>query len=286
MTTIGPYSLHAIYTGRLGLDGGAMFGVVPRPLWERRIPADERNRIPLEMRCLLVEGNDRLMLIDTGVGHKYDAKFKDIFAIDHETHTLERSLQTKGFGFDDITDVVITHLHFDHCGGATMRDGDQLKVTFPNASYYVQDAQWRSANDPNPREAASFLKENLTPLEDSGQLRLLHGGTELAPGISVETVNGHTEAQQVVRIEGEEGVLVYVADLLPTTAHARPSWVMSYDVRPLQTMKEKAAFLEAAAENDWQLFFEHDPKVEVASVIHGDRGPEITEHRTLSELFQ
>ena len=284
MVKLGATTLHTIETGAFRLDGGAMFGVVPKPLWERRIPADDRNRIPLRMRCLLIESADRLMLIDTGIGHKYDEKFADIFAVDHATHTLKGSLEEKGFSPDDITDVVLTHLHFDHCGGATRREGDRLTVTFPQAAYYVQDAQWVSANDPNPREAGSFLEDNLQPLEDSGQLHLLQGPMELMPGVAVAPVNGHTEAQQIVRIEGQERTLVFVADLLPTTSHLKPAWTMSYDVRPLQTMKEKASFLKRAARENWQLFFEHDPEVEVASLREGDRGFETYDHRSLSEL--
>ena len=284
MVTFGSYTLYSIETGSFRLDGGAMFGVVPKPLWERRLPADDRNRIPLHMRCLLIESGSRLMLVDTGVGHKYTDKFADLFDIDHSTYTLESSLEEHGFDFEDVTDVVLTHLHFDHCGGAVRRDGDDLVPTFPNAAYYVQDAHWTWANDPNPRESGSFLEENLRPLETSGQLHLLQGKMELMPDVAVRTVDGHTEAQQIVRIDGDGEVLVFAADLLPTTAHLRPAWTMSYDVRPLQTMREKEGFLRQAAREGWHVFFEHDPETAVANVREGDKGMETYRHRPLSEL--
>ena len=250
MSKIASYTLHTIETGRLGLDGGAMFGVVPRPLWKRRIPPDERNRIPLNMRCLLLEGSDRLVLIDAGVGDKYDEKFADIYAVDQEWADLESSLATAGFGLSDVTDVIITHLHFDHCGGCTRRRGDRLDVTFPNAEHHVQRAHWTWANDPNPREQASFFAENMEPLEASGQLQLVDGAVELLPGIEVIPFFGHTEAQQVVKVSDDERTLVYAADLLPTHHHLAPAWTMGYDVRP-QSMDERLSALRIAT-NDSQ----------------------------------
>ncbi|MFQ5570434.1 MAG: MBL fold metallo-hydrolase, partial [Rhodothermales bacterium] len=199
MPKIGPYSLYSIEAGRFGLDGGAMFGIVPKPLWERRIKPDDRNRIPLHMRCLLLEGDGRLILVDDGAGDKYDAKFQDIYAIDQEHSELHRSLDEAGFSALDVTDVILTHLHFDHCGGSTRRNGDRLELTFPGATYHVQRAHWDWACHPNLRERASFLAENLEPLGASGQLNLVDGDGELFPGIEVITVNGHTEAQQLVK---------------------------------------------------------------------------------------
>src|SRR5690606_26097508 len=175
MAKIGPYSLHTIETGRFGLDGGAMFGIVPKPLWERRIQADERNRIPMHMRCLLLEGDGRVILIDNGLGDKYDRKFQDIFAVDQESSSLASSLREAGFTEDDVTDVVLTHLHFDHCGGSTRRGSGGLELTFPNAKHHVQRKHWEWACEPNLREAASFLSENLDPLSRSGQLELVDG---------------------------------------------------------------------------------------------------------------
>jgi glyoxylase-like metal-dependent hydrolase (beta-lactamase superfamily II) len=285
MPTIGPYTLHVIETGRLGLDGGAMFGIVPKPLWERRIPADAQNRIPLHMRCLLLEAADRLVLIDDGLGDKYDDKFARIYAVDHERAELHRSLEAAGFGAADVTDVVLTHLHFDHCGGSTRRKGGRLVPAFPEARFHVQRAHWEWARHPNAREKGSFFKENLDPLAASGQLQLLDGPGTLFPGVEVRVVNGHTEAQQIVKVEGPEGTLVFAADLLPTTAHLAPAWNMAYDVRPLVTIEEKGAFLEEAAAAGWHLFFEHDPEVAVASLIRSERGIETTDHRSLAALW-
>jgi len=284
MTKIGDYSLHSIETGFLRLDGGAMFGIVPKTLWNRTTEADERNRITLAMRCLLLEGNGRLILIDDGVGHKYDSKFADLLAIDHETATLDRSLTRLGFAREDVTDVILTHLHFDHCGGSTMREGDKLSLTFPRAVHHVQRDHWEWARASNSRERASFLSENLDPLEDSGQLSLAAGGREIVPGVEALVVDGHTRAQQTLKIAGQDRTLVYVADLIPTSAHLPPVWGMAYDVEPLKTISEKQAFLEQAAENGWSIFFEHDPSVEVMDVEQIDGRIRGTSPRSLIEL--
>lgn len=261
-----------------------MFGVVPKVLWERRLPPDERNRIPLRMRCLLLESSDRLILVDDGLGDKYTDRFQDLYAVDHTETDLGRALAAAGFSFGDVTDVILTHLHFDHAGGSTRRDGDRLTVTFPNARYHVQRAHWAWALEPNEREQASFMEENLAPLRASGQLNLLDEAGPFLPGIELLRVDGHTEAQQLVKVEGPEGTLVFVADLLPTHAHLRGAWVMGYDVRPLVTMEEKHAFLERAVAEGWHLFFEHDPEVAVASLERTERGIATTDHRPLEEL--
>lgn len=284
MPKIGDYTLHTIETGRFGLDGGAMFGIVPKPLWERKIPADAKNRIPLNMRCLLIEGGGRLMLIDNGLGDKYDEKFSDIFAVDHEYAELNRSLNSLGFSVDDVTDVIITHLHFDHCGGSTKRTGENLDIVFKNARHLVQKDHWDWAQHPNVRERNSFLKENLAPLQSSGLLEFVDGSAEIAPGISVFAAHGHTEAMQLVKISDEDTTLVYTADLLPTHAHIPSAWNMAYDLFPMTTIKEKEAFLKEACENNWHLFFEHDPEVEVASLAATNRGVKIVDKRSLVEL--
>lgn len=284
MVRIGPYTLHTIETGRFRLDGGAMFGIVPKPLWERRIQADDRNRIPLAMRCLLLEGEGRVILIDNGVGDKYDDKFRDIYDIDRESASLHRSLEAAGFTAEDVTDVILTHLHFDHCGGTTRRQDGELVLTFPNAQHYVQRRHWEWAQSPNTREAASFLKENLEPLATSDQLRLVEGKGTLFPGVEMLTVDGHTEGQQLVKISDDEHTLVYVADLLPTTAHLRDAWIMAYDVRPLQTLEEKHNFIEQALLGKWDFFFEHDPKTVVATPVKTERGVEAVNARSLEEL--
>lgn len=284
MTRIGAYTLHTIETGRFRLDGGAMFGIIPRPLWERRIAPDDRNRIPLNMRCLLLEGAGRLALIDVGLGHKYDQKFADIYGVDHSDMTLESSLEAAGFSANDITDVILTHLHFDHCGGATLREGDRLGLAFQRATFHVQRRHWEWARQPNLRERGSFLRENLDPLAASGQLALLDGPGEVLPGVHTQLVNGHTEAQQLVRVIGEENSLLYAADLFPTHAHIAPVWNMAYDIRPLITMEEKGEILKEAVAGRWTLFFEHDPEVQLADVVAAERGAELANKRPLQEF--
>lgn len=284
MPKIGPYALHTVNAGRFRLDGGAMFGIVPKTLWNRHIEADDRNRIPLAMRCLLLEGDGRVILIDDGLGHKYDEKFADIFAVDHEHSTLEGSLAALGCSRADVTDVVLTHLHFDHCGGSTRRDGERLTLTFPNAVHHVQATHWDWARRSNSREKASFLAENLGPLEASGQIRQVDGAVEILPGLDAIVIDGHTRAQQAVRIHDEVRSLVYVADLIPTSVHIPPVWCMAYDIEPMKSIAEKDRFLEAAVENGWHLFFEHDPSVEVLDLEQTDKGIRGTGARSLADL--
>jgi glyoxylase-like metal-dependent hydrolase (beta-lactamase superfamily II) len=285
MVDLGPYTLYTVEAGRFGLDGGAMFGIVPKPLWSSRIEPDDQNRIPLHMRCLLIEGPDRLWLVDTGLGDTFaGTKYEDIYAVDPDAPTLDASLHDHGFGRDDVTDVILTHLHFDHCGGATRGNGETRTPTFPNATYHVQDAHWDWAMASNPKEKGSFLQETFLPIEASGQLHRVDGAGALAPGIDVLLAHGHTESQQLVKISGDDRTLVYVADLLPTTHHLAPAWTMAYDVRPLDTMDEKAAFLETAVEGRWDLFFEHDPDTAVASLERTEQRVDVTDRRPLSEL--
>ena len=285
MPDIGPYTLHAIETGKFGLDGGAMFGIVPKPLWSQRIEPDGQNRIPLSMRCLLLVGGDRVVLIDTGIGDTFEGtKFQDIFAVDHSGATLEGALAAQGVAPADVTDVVLTHLHFDHAGGSTRRDDGDPVPTFPNATYHVQQRHWDWATDPNPKEAQSFRPDTFVPIEEAGQLHRVEGETTLLPHIDVSLVHGHTEAQQTVTVRDDETTLVYVADLLPTTHHLSPAWTMAYDVRPLRTIEEKGEFLEQAADSEWKLFFEHDPEVAVADVRRTDRGIQVVNERSLNAL--
>ena len=284
MTKIGPYSLHTVEAGRFGLDGGAMFGIVPKPLWERRIPSDSKNRIPLNMRCLLIQGNGRLILVDTGLGDKYDKKFASIFGVDYEYAELHRSLSSVGVEAKDITDVIITHLHFDHCGGSTTRKGDTLAMVFENATHHVQKSHWEWAQSPNIRERNSFLKENLEPMGASGQLQLVDGIAEIVPGVEVLPVSGHTEGMQLVKIADEHQTLLYAADLIPTHAHVPMAWNMAYDVHPLKTIQEKEEWLEKAVSEEWSLFLEHDPEKEVISLVRSDKGIAVAKPRTLNEL--
>ena len=283
MPRIGDFALHAIECGRLRLDGGAMFGVVPKVLWQRYAPADDRNRIQLSMRALLLERHDRLILIDNGAGDKHGARFRDMFNL--EECTLERSLERAGFGADEVTDVIITHLHFDHAGGSTIRMGNRCAPRFKNATYHVQRDHFENAEKPNPRERASFLPDDFEPLNASGQLNLVEGPGPFLPGVELIVINGHTTAQQIVRVAGPEGTLVYVADLLPTVHHLRLPWIMAYDIRPLVTLEEKMAFLNEALKNNWQLFFEHDPEIAIAGVKESGRGATYSDPRPLCELF-
>ena len=284
MSSIASYTLHSIETGRFGLDGGAMFGIVPKPLWEKQIAADELNRIPLHARCLLLEGQGRLILIDNGIGSKYNAKFAEIYGIDDETYNLDQSLRQAGFSKDDVTDVILTHLHFDHCGGSTQLVDGVSRVAFNNATFHVQKEHWDWADANNIREKASFLPDNLKPLGESGQLNLIEGTFDLFPGVEVIPVDGHTRAMQLVRVHDANASLLFTADLLPTHAHLSPAWNMGYDLWPMTTIEEKAALLDKAIAGNWQLFFEHDPVVGLAGVTHGQRGPEITNPRPLADL--
>lgn len=260
-----------------------MFGIIPRVLWARRMTPDDRNRISMCMRSLLLEGDRRVILIDNGAGNKYDARFKDIFAL--EGCTLDDSLQKAGFTAEDVTDVILTHLHFDHAGGSTTYDRGRVVPKFKNAIYHLQQDHLESARSPNIRERASFLPDNFEPLAATGQLRTHQGEGQLLPGVDLMVVNGHTTAQQLVRISGKEGTVVFCADLLPTIHHLRAPWVMAYDVRPLTTVVEKAHFLSSALTDRCQLFFEHDPEVTVASLQETEQGITISSPRRLEELF-
>ena len=284
MSSIGNYTLKSIETGRFGLDGGAMFGIVPKPLWQKQIAPDDLNRIPLKARCLLIEGEGRLILVDNGIGDKYNSKFGSIYAVDDENENLDASLHGAGVSRDDITDVILTHLHFDHCGGSTKMVAGQPQVAFSNATFHVQKAHWDWAKQGNVREKASFLDENLHPLGESGQLNLIEGSVDLFPGIEVIPVDGHTKAMQLVRVHDQHTSLLFTADLLPTHAHLSPAWNMGYDLWPMTTIEEKARLLQRAIDEEWQLFFEHDPVVSLCSVVDGTRGPEIAHPRPLSDM--
>jgi len=270
--TLGAWRIHTLETGFLWLDGGAMFGSVPKPLWSRTNPADERNRIRLAMRCLLLEGEGRRVLVDDGAGDKLSPKLADIYGIEHHEHTLEGSLGSLGLGVEDVTDVLLTHLHFDHAGGSTRREASgALAPRLPRARYYLQRKNWENAVAPNPRERASYMPENFQPLMDAGVLTLWEGERSPWPGLEVFTADGHTRGQQLVRVSGREGTLYFVADLIPTASHVRIPYVMGYDVAAIETMEEKRALLRrATAEGAW-ICLEHDPSVALARpVAEGD----------------
>ncbi len=281
--------LHVINTGNFKLDGGAMFGVVPKSLWSKAYPADDNNMCSWSMRCLLVEDGDKLILIDTGIGDKQDSKFFSYYYL-HGDDTLLKSIQKAGFSPDDITDVVLTHLHFDHCGGAVRRTekGDGSEPTFRNAVYWVHDRHLQWALHPNPREKASFLRENIQPLIESGQLSTLTippGRSSTLLGIDMYVVNGHTEAQILPIIPTKQGSVFYMADLLPSAQHVPLPWVMAYDVRPLITMQEKEEVLRLAYEEQMILFFEHDAYTETALIEKNEKGFRVKSRQPLAEFL-
>lgn len=257
---IGSYRIHPIETGSFALDGGAMFGVVPKNLWNKTNPADEQNRIALSLRALLLQGHGKHILVDCGIGTKFDQKRSEIYKIDLSGNNLRQSLARLNLSPDDITDVILSHLHFDHVGGATCFQDGGLKLTFPNATHYVQAEQWSWALDPSQKDQASYPAENLIPLEKSGQLQLLKNSVSPLPEIELRLVYGHTPAMQLVQISDHTASLLYCADLIPTRSHIPIPWVMAYDNHPLKTIQEKYAILTAAVKHQWLLFFEHDPQ--------------------------
>jgi glyoxylase-like metal-dependent hydrolase (beta-lactamase superfamily II) len=271
--------LHTIETGNFKLDGGAMFGVVPKSIWNKLNPADEYNMCTWAMRCLLVEDNNRLLLIDTGIGNKQSDKFYSHYYL-HGEATLDNSLKKAGFHKDDITDVILTHLHFDHCGGAIVMENEKFVPAFKNATYWSNQLHWDWAVSPNDREKASFLKENILPIQESGQLQLIHHGlhekiTEqqfFTDNISIKFTKGHTESMMLPVIKYKEHTIVYMADLLPSTAHLPLPYVMAYDMFPFTTLTEKKLFSEEAVENNYMLYFEHDPINELCTLTKNDRG--------------
>jgi glyoxylase-like metal-dependent hydrolase (beta-lactamase superfamily II) len=263
---LGPFTCYAVRDGSISLDGGAMFGVVPRVLWERQLPADTRHRITLALRCLLIVHGDRRILVDDGAGTRWDGKHKDMYGIDHRDSDLERSLAACGLTRDDITDVVLTHLHFDHAGGTTRLEGADPRLSFPNATWHLQRRHWKWAHHPSEKDKGSFRPQDFAALERSGRLHLLEGGTELYPGVHLFISEGHTVGLQLVRVETDEGTLVFCGDLIPTTAHLKAAWVAAYDLYPLTVIEEKKQLLAQAIEEGWTLFLEHDPAIAACTV--------------------
>ena len=278
--------LHVIYTEDFKLDGGAAFGVVPKSMWNKLNPADENNMCSWAMRCLLVQDGKRLILIDNGMGTKQDAKFFGYYYL-HGDDTLEKSLAAIGFTADDITDVFLTHLHFDHCGGSIKWNSDRTKYepTFKNATYWSNPLHWEWAVKPNAREKASFLKENILPIQESGQLQMVKGNGETQLPFSVLYVHGHTEAMMLPRIMYKNRAVVFCADLLPARWHIPVPYVMAYDVRPLETLKEKERLLNDFVNTNTVVFFEHDPGAECATLQKIDGRISLEKTHTLKELF-
>ena len=295
--------LYSINTGYFKLDGGAMFGVVPKSMWNKLNPADENNMCNWALRSLLIEDEGKLILIDNGMGDKQDAKFFGHYYL-HGDDTIDRSLAKHGFTKDDITDVFLTHLHFDHCGGSIKREADKLIPAFKNAIYWSNELHWKWATQPNDREKASFLKENILPIQESGQLkffnvsgessdvntganagsRLTTHNSRLTTHLSFFTVNGHTDAMMLPKINYKGKTIVYMADLLPSAAHIPLPYVMAYDMFPLTTLNEKKAFLTEAQQNDYVLFFEHDPKNECCNLQMTEKGIREKDVFKLSDL--
>ena len=282
--------LYTINTGYFKLDGGAMFGVVPKSIWNEINPADENNMCSWALRCLLIEDGNRLILVDNGMGNKQAAKFFSYYYL-HGDDTLDKSLAKYGFHQDDITDVILTHLHFDHCGGSIEREGEKLVPAFKNAVYWSNKKHWDWAVNPNEREKASFLKENILPIEESGQLKMVTGewsignkenqivnnrlptiSSEINSSLSFRIVNGHTEAMMLPQINYKGRTIVFMADLLPSHGHLPIPYVMAYDMFPLTSLQEKKSFLKEAIENDYILFFEHDPLYECCDLKNTERG--------------
>jgi glyoxylase-like metal-dependent hydrolase (beta-lactamase superfamily II) len=263
-TELGAFRLHALEAGLQRLDGGAMFGVVPKPLWEKRVPADERNRIPLALRCLLVETPDALVLVDTGIGNKEDEKFRDIYGVenDGDPTRLEAAIRDAGHDPSDVDIVISTHLHFDHAGGNTVREPDHgIRPAFPGARHVVQQGELAFAHRDNERIRASYMSKNYDPVSEAGLWELVDGPAEIVPGISVVPTPGHTPHHQSVLVRSEGDTACFLADLVPTTAHLPLPWIMGYDLEPLVTLESKRELLGRAAREQWLLVFEHDPAV-------------------------
>lgn len=279
--------IYTINTGNFKLDGGAMFGVVPKVIWNKLNPADEDNLCPWAMRCMLIEDNKRLILVDNGVGDKQDAKFFGHYHL-HGDDNLDKSIQQLGFHHSDITDVILTHLHFDHCGGSIVRKNDKLLPAFPKANYWSNERHWQWATIPNDREKASFLKENILPIKESGQLQMVRipetGNAYFSDSISIRYVHGHTDAMMLPQITYKDKTIVFMADLIPAVAHLPVPYVMAYDMFPLTSLLEKKSFLEEALEKEYILFFEHDPVHECCTLQQTERGIRMKETFRLSDL--
>lgn len=278
--------LSVINSGNFKLDGGAMHGVVPKSLWQKANPADENNLCSWAMRCLLIEDGDKLILIDTGIGDKQDEKFFSHYYL-HGDDNLMRNIQNAGYSIDEVTDVFLTHLHFDHVGGAVKRTTDgHLVPSFKNARYWSNEKHWDWAVYPNAREKASFLKENILPLQESGQLNFINetDKNDLLFSFSLKYVYGHTEAMMLPLIEYKGQKILYCADLIPSMAHIPLPWIMGYDMRPLETLNEKTAILQEAVENNYLLFFEHDYTNELCSLQATDKGVRVKDVLRLCDL--
>lgn len=269
---IGKYNLTAIDTVTFGLDGGAMFGIIPKPLWQKFNPADDQNRVTLGARSLLLENGKRKILIDTGIGEYWDEKFKSIYRFDRIENTLSDSLKKLNITKDEITDVILTHLHFDHTGGSTTLINGKWEPAFPNANYYVQKEHYEWAVNPSDRDRASFVQNRFVPLFEHGLLKLVDKNYKVDEEFDFKIINGHTFAQQMVKISDGTNTLLYCGDLLPFSSHIPLPYIMGYDLQPLVTLKEKKDLYPQAIYENWILFFEHDPEVVAATITKNDKG--------------
>ena len=274
---IGKYELKIINSGYFWLDGGAMFGIIPKPLWEKTNPPDSVNRIKLSTRNLLLLNGNRKILIDSGMGNKWDAKSKSIYSINQNEFSLDNELVKAGISAGEITDVIITHLHFDHTGGSIKLENEKLIPAFPNAKYYVQKKNFEWAVNPSERDRGSYIKENFIPLYEAGVLNLIDNNIYFDDEIEFLVVNGHTFSQQLVKISDSSSTILYCGDLIPTSSHIPIPYVMGYDLQPLLTVQEKKTILSQANEEQWKLFFEHDPEFASATIKRTDKGFQVDE---------
>ncbi len=269
---IGKYTIKIIHSGFFSLDGGAMFGIIPKPLWEKTNPADEANRIKLATRNLLLENGNKKILIDTGMGNKWDEKNTNIYSIDQKDYALGSSLSQFGLKPEDITDVILTHLHFDHTGGSTIEENGKFVPAFPNAKYFVQKKHFEWAMNPSYKDRGSFIKENFEPLAENGVLNFIEGEKKFDENIEFILGNGHTFSQQLIKISDSSTTLLFCCDLFPTSTHIPLPYIMGYDLQPLVTLEEKKKILKKAVDENWKLFFEHDPQTVYATVKVTDKG--------------
>ena len=269
---IGHFDIYPVDTGTFWLDGGAMFGVIPKVLWDKTNKADDRNRVKLAARCMLIIGNGRTILMDNGNGRKISDKFRDLYTLETESAELNKSLAMLNIKPDQITDVILSHLHFDHAGGSTILENGKLIPAFQNAKYYVQKSQWENSLKPTERDRASYSRNDYLPLQEHGVLNLLEGEKELFDGISVVVSSGHTPALQMLKISDGNSTLFYPADLTPFTSHIPLPYIMGFDLQPLNTLADKKKYFQQAVEEDWTIFFEHDPETVAGKIKRTDKG--------------
>ncbi len=278
MNNIGKWKVYALETGFFSLDGGAMMGSVPKVLWEKTNPPDSENRIELALRCLLVDDGENVILVESGIGNKNSDKFIEMFDIRMEEYSLSNQLSKYGYSHKNITHMILTHLHFDHAGGAVLYDeNNNLVPAFPNAKYYISEKNWDAGLNPSPRDRASYIKENYILLKEYGQLELLPENSNIIDGIDTYTVNGHTYGQQLIKISDNNDTLVFCSDLIPLESHLKLPWIMGYDLNAALTLKEKKEFLDMASKNNWLLFFYHDPKTIAVRIRKAEKYYEVVE---------